>query len=59
MVTTFLGYKYRKQNDLLYSVNAKIPKSLIRMYYSGEVDRIDTSIINKRFVERYIKNEIK
>jgi hypothetical protein len=57
MVTTFLGYKYRKQNDLLYSVNAKIPRSLINMYYSGEVDRIDPTIINRRFVERYIKNE--
>lgn len=57
MVTTFLGYKYRKQNDLLYSVNAKIPRSLINMYYSDEVDRIDPSIINKRFVDKYIKNE--
>ena len=57
MVTSFLGYKYRKQNDLLYSVNAKIPRSLISMYYSDDVDRINTSIINKRFVERYIKNE--
>jgi fido (protein-threonine AMPylation protein) len=57
MVTTFLGYKYRKQNDLLYSVNAKIPRSLISMYYSDDVERIDTTVINKRFVDRYIKNE--
>ncbi len=57
MVTTFLGYKYRKQNDLLYSVNAKIPKSLITMYYSDNIDRIDTTVINKRFVDSYIRNE--
>lgn len=57
IVTSFLGYKYRKQNDILYSVDAKTPRTLISMYYSEDVDRIDTSVINKRFVDRYIKNE--
>ena len=57
LVTLFCGYKYRKQNDLLYSVDAKIPRSLINLYFNGKVDRIDPSIINKRFVDRYIKNE--
>ncbi len=57
MVTTFLGYKYRKQHDLLYSQDAIIPSSLIKMYYSGNVKRLDVNVINKRFVERYVENE--
>ena len=57
MVTTFLGYKYRKQHDLLYSQDAIIPSSLIKMYYSGNVKRLDVNAISKRFVERYVENE--
>ena len=56
LVDSFLAYKYRKQNDLLYSVNAKVPRRLISMYFSDK-DRIDPSIINKRFIDKYIKNE--
>lgn len=57
MVTTFLGYKYRKQHDLLYSQDARIPLSLIKMYFSGNVKRLDVNAINKRFVEKYVQNE--
>ena len=57
MVTTFLGYKYRKQHDLLYSQDARVPMSLIKMYYSGRVRRLDVNEVNKNFVERYVKNE--
>lgn len=57
MNTMFLGYKYRKSHDLLYSKDAAVPISLIKMYYSGLVDRLDVNEINKSFVERYIKNE--
>ena len=57
MVTTFLGYKYRKQHDLLYSQDADVPKSLIKLYYSGKVKRLNPNVINKGFVERYVKNE--
>lgn len=57
MVTTFLGYKYRKQHDLLYSLDGRIPISLINMYYSGKVKRLDTNSISNGFIERYVENE--
>lgn len=57
MLTTFLGYKYRKQHNLLDFQDSIIPSSLIEMYYSGNVDRLDVNDINKRFVERYVENE--
>ena len=57
MVTIFLGYKYRKSHDILYSKDAEVPKSLIRLYYSDKVERLNPRIINRGFVERYIKNE--
>lgn len=57
MVTTFLGYKYRKQHDLLYSLDGRVPISLINMYYSGQVNRLDTNSVNRGFIERYVENE--
>ena len=57
MITTFLGYKYRKQHDLLYSPDGRVPISLINMYYSGKVGRLDINKVNKGFVDRYIRNE--
>ena len=55
--TIFMGYIYRKQNDLLYSKGADVAKSVIKEYYSNKVKRLDPSIINRRFVNKYIKNE--
>lgn len=55
--TTFLGYKYRKANNMLYSSDAVVPISLIKLYYSDKVDRLDLSSISRNFVDRYIKNE--
>lgn len=57
MITMFLGYKYRKQHDLLYSEESDVPRILITDYYSDKITRIDPSIINQGFVERYIRNE--
>ena len=55
--TAFLGYKYRKANDSLYSADALVPLSLIKLYYSGKVERLGVNAINKNFIEKYIKNE--
>lgn len=57
MVTTFLGYKYRKQHDLLYSLDGHVPISLINMYYSGQVKRLDPNSVSRGFIERYVENE--
>ena len=57
VVTSFLGYKYRKSHDMLYSRDARVPISLIKMYYSGDYKRLDSKLITKGFVEKYIKNE--
>ena len=57
MVTTFLGYKYRKQHDLLYSQDGRVPLSLIKLYYSGQVKRLDSNSVNRGFIERYVENE--
>ena len=55
--TTFLGYKYRKANDMLYSTDGVVPLSLIKLYYSGKIKRLSVNAINKNFIEKYIKNE--
>ena len=55
--TIFMGYMYRKQHDLLYSKDAAVAREVINEYYSGKVKRLDPSIINRRFVNQYIKNE--
>ena len=57
MNTMFLGYKYRKLHGMLYSVDATVPLSLIKMYYSQKFDRLDVGELNKNFVERYVRNE--
>lgn len=57
MITMFLGYKYRKEHDLLYSHDGRVPISLIKMYYSGDYKRLDSKSITKSFVDKYIKNE--
>ncbi len=57
ITTAFLGYKYRKANDSLYSQDALVPLSLIKLYYSGRVDRLGVNAINRNFIEKYIKNE--
>ena len=57
ITTAFLGYKYRKANDSLYSQDAIVPLSLIKLYYSGKVERLGVNAINKNFINRYIQNE--
>ncbi len=57
MVTIFLGYKYRKQHDMLYSQDAKVPMSLIKLYYSDIMNRLDVNSVSQNFIGRYIKNE--
>ena len=55
--TAFLGYKYRKSSNKLYSMDGIVALSLIKQYYSGKVKRLDPDEINKNFVNKYIKNE--
>lgn len=57
MLDAFLGYKYRKNYSFLYSTDSKTPKELIKLYYSGEIERKDFDSLKRSFINRYIKNE--
>ena len=57
MVNSFLGYKYRKEHKALYSKDANVPVELIKLYYSGYVNKSDFNEVKKGFINRYIKNE--
>ena len=57
MVNSFLGYKYRKEHDALYSKDANVPSELIKLYYSGYVDKSDFNEVKRSFINKYIKNE--
>lgn len=59
LVDSFLGYKFRKYNGILYSVDANVPINLIRLYYSKEIDRTNFDSLKRSFVNRYIKSESK
>lgn len=56
---TFLGYKYRKYKNQLYSSDAEIPTKLIQMYYKFSPTDIVFDEMKKEFVKRYISNESK
>jgi fido (protein-threonine AMPylation protein) len=53
----FMGYKYRKENNQLYDINASIPTTLIKKYYEIYKSRISFDIMKESFVTRYILNE--
>jgi len=56
----FLGYKYRKYNNQLYTVdNSNIPEKLIKMYYALNPDEIVFDKMKSAFVSRYVLNESK
>ena len=54
---SFLGYKYRKSKNKLYSNDAEIPTTLIKAYYLINWDTIEFDKIKTAFVNKYIKNE--
>ncbi len=54
---SFLGYKYRKSKNKLYSNDAEIPTTLIKAYYLINWDTIEFDKIKSAFVNKYIKNE--
>lgn len=57
IVNSFLGYKYRKDHGILYSVDSKVPISLIKLYYSPDNNRTDFDILKRSFIKKYIKSE--
>ncbi len=57
LVTMFLGYKYRKEHDILYQVDGNIPLNLIKIYYSKKYKRSDLDVLKKSFINKYIKSE--
>lgn len=57
IVNSFLGYKYRKKHNILYSTDSKVPINLIKLYYLPENERTDFDILKKSFIRKYIKSE--
>lgn len=56
---TFLGYKYRKQEHILYNLDQDIPTKLITLYYGLTDDRISFNTLKKMFISHYINQESK
>ena len=56
---TFLGYKYRKKNKILYDSDQTIPATLIKLYYGSNPGEISFNNMKKRFITHYINNESK
>lgn len=56
---TFLGYKYRKLNHILYNQDQDIPTKLITLYYGLNDDRVPFNTLKKMFVSHYINQESK
>jgi fido (protein-threonine AMPylation protein) len=57
LVACFLGYKYMKQSNTLYSNKGRTSKALIRYYFNNDFERLNPNVLNKSFLDRYIKNE--
>lgn len=56
---SFLGYKYRKRNKILYYEDSNLPTMLIRLYYGFNPNEISFNNMKKRFITHYINNESK
>ena len=56
---TFLGYKYRKQEHILYNLDQDIPTKLITVYYGLNDERISFNTLKKMFISHYINQESK
>ena len=56
---TFLGYKYRKQEHILYNQEPDIPTKLITLYYGLTADRAPFNTLKKAFITHYINQESK
>jgi len=56
---TFLGYKYRKQEHILYNQDKDIPTKLITLYYGLNNDRVPFNTLKKMFISHYINQESK
>lgn len=57
LVTMFLGYKYRKEHNILYQADGNIPLQLIEIYYSKNRKRSDLDVLRRSFINKYIKSE--
>lgn len=55
----FLGYKYRKREKKLYDGDAKLPTTLIKLYYELNPSKVHFDNMKKRFITEYINNESK
>ena len=54
---SFMGYKYQKQNQVLYDSFASIPTKLITIYYEAYKNKISFDLMKESFVTRYILSE--
>lgn len=56
---SFLGYKYRKRNKILYDEDSMLPTTLIKLYYGLNPSKIHFDNMKNRFISQYINNESK
>lgn len=59
LLEMFLGYKYRKRNNMLYEDDAKVPTRLISLYYGTNFSKTEFDKVKKTFITRYCNNESK
>lgn len=56
---SFLGYKYRKREKMLYDQDNEIPTKLISLYYGLNIERAPFDALKKAFITHYINQESK
>lgn len=54
---SFLGYKYRKREKILYDKDQEIPTKLIKLYYGLNSERMPFDTLKKAFITHYIHEE--
>ena len=54
---TFLGYKYRKREKILYDQDVEIPTKLIKLYYGLNRNDMGFDALQKAFITHYVNQE--
>jgi fido (protein-threonine AMPylation protein) len=54
---TFLGYKYRKREKMLYDQDVELPTKLIKLYYGLNQEPLEFDTLQKAFITHYVNQE--
>ena len=54
---TFLGYKYRKREKILYDQDIELPAKLIKLYYALNHSVLEFDTLQKAFITHYVNQE--